>query len=485
MKTIESLLPEHPFRADQYLQAVQEQQVRMFGDIPFDKALAAFSAYMDAQLLQRGTKGQDDETFLARKHQAMVGDAAAKHYFFQQIRDFLRAEPVYRRTQYPSYYRSLEEAIFEHLYGFGPMAAWFRDPTESAMVNGVDILFGVPGKNTKELQPYRFDSIEQVEKLVRTLTLKDPSTQVNHKQNWTQVDMLNGTRVTIFTPPLSETLALVFRQYLFRTYSFEEEAKMGTIPAESVEWWKQLSRLMLSMLTTGHRRSGKTTFLKVIYGARDPNLDVLTVERGTFEAHLRRDFPERAAHIIALRSELDGMESLFPAFLRSDAHYILVPEIRSQEVWLAIQSRERADGWLGSYHGQYVANIPLELAHLMLEGQANLDFRSAYIRAAQSVDVVIVMGEDEQGKKRVLEVHAYDYDPDTESFTVTPWMRYHKPSETWTFHDEIPPQLLTRLRQKVQPQLLQAFESEFAALASAFPMEETSVRRLSIGGGKR
>lgn len=481
MRSVEALLPAHPFRADAYLQAMQEHHVRTQGEVAFEKTLEAYEAYLEGE--QRvGAKAEDD-TFLLRKHQAMIGDPSARYAFLERIREFLRDRPMHRRTQYPTYYPSLEEAIFEHVYGFGPMSVWFRNPTESATVNGVDILFGVRGKNTKELQPFRYGSIEEVEKLVRTLTLKDPSTQVNQKHNWTQVDMLDGTRVTIFTPPLSESITVIFRQYLMHTYTFEEEARMGTIDPESVLWWKLLSRLMLSMLTTGHRRSGKTTFLKVIYGARDPNLDVLTVERGTFEAHLRRDFPERAAHIMALKSELDDMEALFPAFLRSDAHYILVPEIRSQEVHLAIQSRERADGWLGSYHGKYAENIPLELAHLLLEGKANLDFRSAYIRTAQSIDVVIAMRETAQGTKRVQAVYAYAYDPEREGFTVTPWMRDE--GGRWTYYANIPPRLLERLQAEVEPSLLQGFQEEFQRLAETHPMTQPKVQRLSIGGGVR
>jgi pilus assembly protein CpaF len=476
--SVHELLPREPFRADRYLDELQAGRAREHGQVPFDRVIDAFKQYLGHEV---GVDEEVDTDYLNRKYQAIIGEPAAKQYFIQRIHDFLRENPQYQNTRYPSYYANLPEAIFQHHLGFGPMSVWFANPTESATVNGTQILFGVKGKSTKVLQPFEFDSIDQVKRLVRTLTLKDPNNQVNQTNNWTQVDMLDGTRVTIFTPPLSETYVLVFRQYVFNQYTFEHEAEMRTIPADSVRWWKLLSRLMLTMVTTGIRRSGKTTFLKVIFGARDPNLEVVTVERGTFEAHLKRDFPDRAARIIALKSPLDEMTSLFPAFLRSDAHYMMVPEIRSTEVDLLILSRERGNGCLASYHSPYVENIPRELADLSLEAQPNRDHRTTYIRTAQSLDVAITMWEDPTGRKIVTGVYAYDYDHESESYTVTTWMKYHRPTDTWTFHAEIPPQMRQRL-EDTYPEVLGSFLQEFKKLEEAHPFQGQAVRRIRIGG---
>lgn len=476
--SVHELLPSAPFRADQYVLATQRQRAKEYGEVPFDRVIEAFQQFLGDEV---GGKDDVDSQYLHRKYRALIGDEAAKQYFVHRIHDFLREHPQYQNTRYPRYYPDLPEAIFQHALGFGPMSVWFANPTESATVNGTQILFGVKGSNTKILQPFAFDNIDQVKRLVRTLTLRDPANQVNQTNHWTQVDMLDGTRVTIFAPPLSETYVLVFRQYTFHRYTFEHEAEMRTIPADSVEWWKLLSRLMLTMVTTGMRRSGKTTLLKVIFGERDPNLEVVTVERGTFEAHLKRDFPERAGRIIALKSPLDEMASLFPAFLRSDAHYMMVPEIRSSEVDLLILSRERGNGCLASYHSQYVTNIPRELADLALENNPNRDYRATYIRTAQSIDVAITMWEDQTGRKIVTGVYAYEFDHETESYTVTTWMKYHRATDTWTFHAEIPPSMRERL-EDTYPDVLAAFEAEFQRLASAYPFQGEAKRRVKIGG---
>ena len=471
------VLPAQPlFQPNEYLVELQTGRAQAWGEVPFEKTLDALRTFLEDEL---GSK--DESEYLARKYAAIIGDMAAKQHFLERIHDFLRKNPGYQNTHYPSYYPDLAEALFQHQIGFGPMSVWFAHPTESATVNGTQILFGVPGHHEKLVQPFEFDSLDQVKRLIRTLTLTDANNQVNQTSTWTQVDMLNGTRVTIFAPPLAETYTLVFRQYLFTRYTFEHEADVGTVGRESVAWWRLLSRLMLSMLTTGVRRSGKTTFLKVIYEARDPELDIVTVERGTFEAHLRRDFPKRAAHIFALKSPLEDMNSLFPAFLRTDAHYIMVPEIRSMEVDLAIQSRERGGGWLGSYHGQYVLNIPLELANLSLEIHPNRNHRSTYIRAVQSLDVVITMWEDSTGRKIVTGVYAYEYDHEKEAFTVTTWAKYRRETDDWSYHCDIPPQMDARLRE-THPEVYHHFLDEFHRLAEDHPLVGQATQTVRIGG---
>ncbi|WP_436664462.1 ATPase, T2SS/T4P/T4SS family (plasmid) [Alicyclobacillus acidoterrestris] len=470
-----NVLPTSPFRANEYLRQKQAQQNSDAREVNFGHAIEALRKFLENK------QDTSSMTYLERKKAAIIGEPAAKQFFIQVIHEFLRDNPQYQNTKYPSYYPDLPEALFQHHLGFGPMSVWFANPTESAMVNGTQILFGVKGQNTKVLQPFAFDSIQQVEKLIRSLTLKDETQQLDVTNNWTQVDMYDGTRVTIFQPPLSETYVLIFRQYLFREYTFEHEADMRTIPSDAVEWFKLMSRLMLSMLTTGIRGSGKTTLLKVIFGARDSHYGVVTAEGGTFEAHLKRDFPERAPYIIALKSSLDQLDDLFPAFVRADAHYIMIPEVRSREADLAVKSRERGNGWLGSYHSPYVYNIPLEFADLLLEDQPNRNHRAAYIRAAQSIDVAITMWEDPSGRKIATGVYAYEYHPETESFSVTTWMKYDRESDSWVFHSEIPPFMLERLRD-TYPDILRQFQSEFERLAQKYPYLGQAVRTVKIGG---
>ncbi|WP_258111633.1 hypothetical protein [Alicyclobacillus sp. SP_1] len=49
MRSVEELLPTHPFRADAYLQAMQEHHVRTQGEVAFEKTLEAYEAYLEGE----------------------------------------------------------------------------------------------------------------------------------------------------------------------------------------------------------------------------------------------------------------------------------------------------------------------------------------------------------------------------------------------------------------------------------------------------
>ncbi|MCL6490087.1 MAG: type VI secretion protein, partial [Alicyclobacillus mali] len=88
---------------------------------------------------------------------------------------------------------------------------------------------------------------------------------------------------------------------------------------------------------------------------------------------------------------------------------------------------------------------------------------------------------DPTGRKIVTGVYAYEFDHETESYTVTTWMKYHRQTDSWTFHAEIPPSMRERL-EDTYPEVLVAFEAEFQRLASAYPFQGEAKRCVKIGG---
>lgn len=464
----------HPsFSPVVYLSELQQKHTSLVTDHAFQKACDGFEDYLD-QLHDR--KGSD---YLQRQRDAIIGEPAAQSYFVDEIHSFLRMNPQFQSVAYPRYYPNLAEAIFQHVIGFGPLSVWFRNPTEAAHVIGTNILFQKSGSNRKVLQPFSYESMEQVHKLIRSITLWDPLTQVSATQNWTEVNMFDGTRVTIMVPPLSKVPILIFRQFPFKDHTFEHEAERGTVDKASVRWWKLLSRLMLNMVVTGFRGSGKTTFLKVVYGARDKDLTVVTVERDTFEIRLEEAFPEREAFIIPVRPTLDNMNSLFDLFLRADAHYIIVPEMRSGEIEVVLRSKERGNGYLVTYHGQDMVHLPAEMARLSLTLNSSYHYDSELIRAAKSLQVAVWMDELPSGRKVVLGVYAFDYSEETGMFEVIPWMTYDRQSDTWHYLERIPDAMDKKLRE-VYPAIYPAFREEFKKLAEDSPMQDEPIHKLLL-----
>ncbi|MCF8568148.1 Flp pilus assembly complex ATPase component TadA [Alicyclobacillus tolerans] len=456
-----------------YLAQLQQNNTSFVTDHAFQKACDVFEDYLD-QLHDR--KGSD---YLQRQRDAIIGEPAAQSYFVDEIHTFLRMNPQFQSVAYPRYYPNLAEAIFQHVIGFGPLSVWFRNPTEAAHVIGTNILFQKAGSNRKILQPFSYESMEQVQKLIRSITLWDPLTQVSATQNWTEVNMYDGTRVTIMVPPMSKVPVLIFRQFPFKDHTFEGEAERGTVDKTSIRWWKLLSRLMLNTIVTGFRGSGKSTFVKVIYGARDKDLTVVTVERDSFEFRLEEAFPEREPFIIPVRTPLETMDKIFDVFLRADAHYIIVPEMRSGEIEVVLRSKEKGNGYLVTYHGQDMVFLPSEMARLSLALHPSYDYESELIRAARSLQVVVWMDELPSGRKVVLGVYAFDYSEETGIFQVIPWVTYNRESDTWHYLEEIPASMDRKLRE-LYPDFYAAFRNEFSKLAAQSPMQKVRIQKLHL-----
>jgi pilus assembly protein CpaF len=318
-----------------------------------------------------------------------------------------------------------------------------------------------------------------VYRLIRAITMTDASAQISTLDPTLDAEMLDGTRVSILQPPFVRQPVITFRQYPFNTFTFEEEARRCTIDPQAVEWFKQLSRLMLNMIVSGPVRSGKTTLLKVIFGARNPKHTVVTIEREHYEIALSRDFPERAPYLTEGRLSLEDMRSIFPRLLRVDARYIMVPEVRSDEVELLLLSAERGNGYLGSYHSPHVWNIPAELATLSLNAYPNRSYVAEYIRAAQTLDVVITMDKGHGRRKVVTGVYAFEYDDDLRQLNVQPWCLYDPQRDDWLYTAEIPRRLHEKILRQADPEVQETyptFQASLIQLAQAKPAGDVGKR---------
>lgn len=459
------------FHAEDYLLSLHSKKIGFRTSQGFHRACQVLQEYLDAM--------HEDNLAGYRKdlYDAVRGVPVAKAKFMSEIQAFLRLHPEYRSLHYPNYYDTLTEALYEHQLGFGPMSVWFKHPTEKAQVNGTTIQFSVPGSNRKVLQPFQFDSIDQVERLIRSITMGDPLNQVNEMNPTTEVEMVNGSRVTIFVKPMTrDHPILIFRQYLVKQFSFDYLAQVETIDPKAILWWQALSRLMLSVLVTGFRGSGKTTLLKILFGARDPDLTVLSVETGTFEIRLEEAFPDRSSYILPLRSQLDDMNDHFPKFLRSDVHYVVVPEVRSHEVEILLKSGERANGVLASYHDRDVYGLPEALARLSVERYPHFHYEHEVRRAAKSLDIVILMDELDDGRKVIQGVYLYDYDPVSSELSIVPWTEFDMRENRWKYHCTIPEHFKKRVAMRYR-HAYDTFLSEFRKLESQAPLQTTVVTK--------
>ncbi|MBQ6088571.1 MAG: ATPase, partial [Firmicutes bacterium] len=185
-----------------------------------------------------------------------------------QVKDSIRKiiEEKGFEDSFPPWYKSAEDAVFNDLFGLSGIAPWAYDETEeyrnssSAKLIGDRLYCLIDGKSV--LQPQRIGK-ERREQLKRALLMATPRERL--ESGFHEVYLRNGIRVTIFsgdrTKPDQDIM--VFRKYVLNDMKFEDLAKLGTIPKESVELFKHMVNAGFNVIFAGPVRSGKTTFLRV------------------------------------------------------------------------------------------------------------------------------------------------------------------------------------------------------------------------------
>ncbi|WP_054970233.1 ATPase, T2SS/T4P/T4SS family [Alicyclobacillus ferrooxydans] len=460
------------FLANEWLSSREHKRIRQGHHYAFDAVCKVVDRHL-LTLFERNHKEYSE-----RQSQALLGEPTAVAYFEEQISLFLREQPQYQTDDYPEYYESLPEALFQTILGFGPMSVWFKNPTESAVINGTSVLFEKTG-GRKELQPFSYRSVDDVRRMIRNLESRQPYAQHNDFNPTVSIEMLDGTRVQVFDRPLVDEPYVVFRQYTMKDYTFSGQAKRRTIPDDAVRFWNILGRLPLNNVIVGPVKSGKTTFLKTIVGTRDPDLLVVTVETDSAEVRLRQAFPDRHAFIVPIVATLKQQRELVPDLLRSDAAYFVIPEVRSGELELVLESKSKGKFTLTTYHGHAAPEqIPTEFANQSLKDYPEREWNAEYRRAAKALDIVISIYEVEEGpdrgRKVVDHVYAFHWDDPTQTLHMVPLVTYRREHDDWVYNPHISETIATRLR-KYNPELLETFINELETLATLHPDHTSSV----------
>lgn len=407
---------------------------------------------------------------LKRQHEAIIGVSRSVAYFRDEITDYLRKNNLLN-VQYPLYYENLTDAVFNDLFGLGPLALWHNYPnSQAAHIIGTTIFFEIGEKLVK--QPIEFESISRVEALVRGLTLKDPRSKINIYNPKLEIDMTDGTRVTLFVPPLSRQISITFRRFVVKKMSFAQQAQKNTLPCEALELFRALNMTMPNTAIVGPVKSGKSTILSTFYSEREHEHKVVCVEKHP-ELYLSDQYPGRPLdELVATEEEL---LKLFPSILRTDFIYLIVGELRSVEAELCMLGCERgSSGLLTTYHTKQAHNIPSQLARLILDYFPNRRYESELIRVAENIDIVIVMDQLADKSKRIESIAEIRVDPVTLKISSHEIMRYNHETDDWSYKNDISEALLKKMK-KNNAKWADTLKTSLQELSAKKPLTENHI----------
>lgn len=379
---------------------------------------------------QQGLSREEKEKRLNIEHKALLGNFQAIQYLIEEINQFIAQASIQHGITYPEHYASLAEAVFHELYGFSHFSRWYTIPESTdGIIQGREIWFNVEGTFVKQQEMLRDD--EHIWEIIRTLQLKVRGLRINYNHPEAELERDDGTRIKIIVPPRALYPTIIFRKFVIKRFSFEEQADRGTIAREDIPLFRLLAKLQLNTIIAGKVQSGKSTMLKTFFAERDPQKVAVLIE-ATPESFLKRDFPERLVHDFYTR---DGnIHLIIRDALRTPHDYIIAQEVRGIEAEGAISGTERGtSGLLMTYHVTRPWQIAHQLARHIIDYFPNRREQHEVRRIAEQIDIGITMETVEGNCKRLTELYELSYDEQTEKVSVHFLMKYDHRNKYWRY----------------------------------------------------
>jgi pilus assembly protein CpaF len=275
--------------------------------------------------------------------------------------------------------------------------------------------------------PIRFADDAAVRRLAQRLALS-VGRRLDEAQPWVdgQLPSLAGSDFTVrlhaVLPPIAcGGTCLSLRVLRPATQNLAALVGSGAIAAEALGLLEDVIGARLAFLVSGGTGAGKTTLLSAALGAVSPDERIVSVE----------DAPELAprhphlVQLVARNANVEGIgevtvRDLVRQALRMRPDRIVVGEVRGGEVVDLLAALNTGhDGGACTVHANNPAEVPARLEALAALG--GLDRLALHSQLAAAVQVLLHVGRDRDGRRRLAEVAVLRRGQDGLVAALTAW----------------------------------------------------------------
>lgn len=296
--------------------------------------------------------------------------------------------------------------------------------TTDVLVTGPDAVWVDDGNGLRRSH-IRFPDEDAVRRLAQRLALS-AGRRLDDSQPWVdgQLSCLGEDLVRLHAvlPPVAAAGTCISLRVL-RPARQDLAALIGTgaIAGPAAGLLGRIIAARLAFLICGGTGSGKTTLLSAALGAVDAGERIVCVE----------DAPELAprhphvVNLVARGANIEGVgqvtvRDLVRQALRMRPDRIVVGEVRGAEVVDLLTALNTGhDGGAGTVHANSPAEVPARLE--ALAGLGGLDRAALHSQLAAAVQVVLQVGRDATGRRRLTEIAVLSRGPDGWVLARTAW----------------------------------------------------------------
>jgi pilus assembly protein CpaF len=299
---------------------------------------------------------------------------------------------------------SMVGELVARVAGFGPLQQFLDDPTvEEIWINDPSRVF-VARCGRHELTNLMLTRA-LVQELVERM-LKASGRRIDISRPFVDAMLPEGHRLHVVLEGISRGWTAVnIRKFILTAARLPELVELGTLTTPAATFLEASVRAGLNILVAGGTQAGKTTFLNCL-AAAIPGGDRVVSAEEVFE--LRFPHPDWVA-MQTRQSGLEGtgeirLRDLVKESLRMRPSRILVGEVRAEECLDLLLALNAGVPGMCTLHANSAREALVKMCTLPLLAGENVSARFVVPTVAASVDLVVHLGIDQHGVRRVNEI---------------------------------------------------------------------------------
>jgi pilus assembly protein CpaF len=288
--------------------------------------------------------------------------------------------------------------------GFGPLQPFLDDPAvEEIWINDPSRVF-IARNGRHELTNLMLTSA-QVQELVERM-LKSSGRRIDISRPFVDAMLPEGHRLHVVLEGISRGFSAVnIRKFVLRTARLEGLVELGSLTQPAAAFLEASVRAGLNILVAGGTQAGKTTMLNCLAAAIPGGERVVSTEE-VFE--LKFPHPDWVA-MQTRQSGLEGtgeitLRDLVKESLRMRPSRVIVGEVRAEECMDLLLALNAGLPGMCTIHANSAREALVKMCTLPLLAGENISARFVVPTVASSVDLVVHLGIDQHGARRVNEI---------------------------------------------------------------------------------
>jgi len=301
---------------------------------------------------------------------------------------------------------SMVGELVARVAGFGPLQPFLDDPAvEEIWINDPSRVF-VARHGRHELTNVMLTSA-QVNELVERM-LKASGRRLDISSPFVDAMLPEGHRLHVVLEGISRGFTAVnIRKFVLRANRMADLVELGSLTPQAAAFLDASVKAGLNILVAGGTQAGKTTFLNCLSAAIPGGDRVISAEE-VFE--LKFPHPDW----VPLQTRQAGLEgtgdvrlrSLVKEALRMRPSRIIVGEVRAEECLDLLLALNAGLPGMCTLHANSAREALVKMCTLPLLAGENISARFVVPTVASSVDLVVHLGLDTTGQRRVNEIVA-------------------------------------------------------------------------------